>query len=49
VFVGFLDLFWTTETVRESLGPEGYIYFYMHLSCFWVNRNAIFNIFIFMA
>jgi hypothetical protein len=22
VFVDFLDLFWTIETMRESLGPE---------------------------
>jgi hypothetical protein len=49
VFVGFLDLFWTIEIVRESLGPEVLYLFYMHLSCFWVNRNAIFNIFIFVV
>jgi hypothetical protein len=35
VFVGFLDWFWTKESVRESLGPEVLIYFYMHLSCLW--------------
>jgi hypothetical protein len=35
VFVGFLDLFWTIETVRASLGPEGLYLFYMHLSCLW--------------
>jgi hypothetical protein len=40
VFVGFLDFFWTIETVRASLGPEGlYLFFYAFI-LFMVNRNA---------
>jgi hypothetical protein len=35
VFVGFLDFFWTIETVRESLGPEVLYLFYMRLFCLW--------------
>jgi hypothetical protein len=45
VFVGFLDLFWTIETVRESLGPE-VLYFLYAFILFLVNRNAIFNMFL---
>jgi hypothetical protein len=49
VFVGFLGLFWTRETVRESLGPEVlYLFLYVFV-LFMVNRNAIFDIFIFIA
>jgi hypothetical protein len=49
VFVGFLDLFWTKETVREGLGPEVlYLLLYAFI-LFMVNRNAIFDIFIFIA
>jgi hypothetical protein len=35
VFVGFLDLFWTRETVRESLGLEVlYLFLYaFYLVC----------------
>jgi hypothetical protein len=49
VFVGFLGLFWTIETVRESLSPEGLYLFLYAFILFMVNRNAIFNIFIFIA
>jgi hypothetical protein len=49
VFVGLLDLFWTRETVRESLGPEVLYLFLYAFILFMGNRNAIFNIFIFMA
>jgi hypothetical protein len=49
VFVGFLDLFWTREIVRESLGLEVlYLFLYVFI-LFMVNRNAIFDIFIFIA
>jgi hypothetical protein len=49
VFVGSLDLFWTIETVRESLGPEVlYLFLYAFILSL-VNRNAIIDIFIFMA
>jgi hypothetical protein len=49
VFVGFLGLFWTRETLRESLGPEVlYLFLYVFV-LFMVNRNAIFDIFIFIA
>jgi hypothetical protein len=44
VFVGFLDLFWTIETVRECLGPEVLYLFLYAFTFFVVNRNAIFNI-----
>jgi hypothetical protein len=48
-FVGFLDLFWTIETVRERLGPE-VLYFFLHaFILFLVNRNAIIDIFTFIA
>jgi hypothetical protein len=49
VFVGFLDLFWTSEIVRESLGPEVFYLFLYAFVLFMVNRNAIFNIFLFIA
>jgi hypothetical protein len=49
VFVGFLGLFWTIETVRESLGPEVLYLFLYAFILFMVNRNAIIDIFIFMA
>jgi hypothetical protein len=49
VFVGFLGFLWTTETVRESLGPE-VLYLVLNASIlFTVNRNAIIGIFIFIA
>jgi hypothetical protein len=49
VFVGFRDLFWTRGTVRKSLGPEVlYLFLYVFI-LFMVNRNAIFNIFLFIA
>jgi hypothetical protein len=49
VFVNFLGLFWTRETVRECLGPEVlYLFLYTFILCM-VNRNAIFNIFLFIA
>jgi hypothetical protein len=48
MFVGFLGLFWTRETARESLSPEVlYLVLYAFI-LFMVNRNAI-DIFIFMA
>jgi hypothetical protein len=49
VFVGFLDLFWTNEAVRESLGPEVLFLFLYAFILFTVNRNAIIDIFIFIA
>jgi hypothetical protein len=49
VFVGFLDLFWTRETMRESLGPEVLYLFLYTFILFMVNRNAIFNVFCFIA
>jgi hypothetical protein len=49
VFVGLLDLFWTREIVRESLGPEVlYLYLYSFI-LYLVNRNAIIATFIFIA
>jgi hypothetical protein len=47
VFVGFLGLFRTRETVRESLGLEVLYLFLYAFIFFVVNRNAIFDIFIF--
>jgi hypothetical protein len=41
VFVGVLDLFWTREIVRESLGPEVLYLFLYAFILFVVNRNAI--------
>jgi hypothetical protein len=49
VFVGFLDLFWTRETVRESLGLELFHLFLYAFILFVVKRNAIFDVFIFIA
>jgi hypothetical protein len=49
VFVGFLYLFWTREIVRESLGPEVLYFIFYAFILFMVNRNAIFEIFIFIA
>jgi hypothetical protein len=49
VFVGFLDWFWTIETVRESLSPKGLYLFLYAFIFFMVNRNAIIDIFIFVA
>jgi hypothetical protein len=41
VFVGFLDLFWTRETMRESLGPVVFYLFLYAFILFVVKRNAI--------
>jgi hypothetical protein len=49
VFTGFLGLFWNRETVRESLGPEVLYLFLYAFILFLVNRNAIIDIFIFVA
>jgi hypothetical protein len=49
VFVGFLDLFWNSETVREGMGPKVFYLFLYAFVLFMVNRNAIFNIFLFIA
>jgi hypothetical protein len=49
VFAGFLDLFWIIETVRASLGPEGLYLFLYAFMLFMVIRNAIIDMFIFMA
>jgi hypothetical protein len=49
VFFRFLGLFWTIETVKESLGPEVLYLFLYAFILFMVNRNAIIDIFIFMA
>jgi hypothetical protein len=49
VFVSFLDLLWTIETVRESLSPEVLYLFLYAFILFLVNRNAIIDIFIFVA
>jgi hypothetical protein len=49
VFVGFLCLFGTRETVRESLGPEVLYFFINAFILFVVYRNTIFDIFIFLA
>jgi hypothetical protein len=49
VFVGFQGLFWTIETARESLSPEVLYLFLYAFILFLVNRNAIIDIFIFMA
>jgi hypothetical protein len=48
-FVGFLDLLWTRETMRESLGPEMLYLFSYAFILFVVNRNAIFDVIIFIA
>jgi hypothetical protein len=44
VFVSSLDLFWTIETVRESLSPEVLYLFLCAFILFLVNRNAIIDI-----
>jgi hypothetical protein len=49
VFVRFLGLFWTIEIVRESLGPEVLYLFLYAFILFLVNRNAIIDIFLFIA
>jgi hypothetical protein len=49
VFVGFLGLFWTREAVRESFSLEVLYLFLYAIILFMVNRNAIFDIFIFIA
>jgi hypothetical protein len=49
VFVDFLGLFWTIETVRESLCLEVLYLFLYAFILFLVNRNALIDIFIFMA
>jgi hypothetical protein len=49
VFVGFLDLFWTIESVRESLDPEVLYSFLYAFILFLVNRNAMLDIFLFIA
>jgi hypothetical protein len=49
VLVGFLGLFWTIETVKESLGPEVLCLFLYAFILFLVNRNVIIDIFLFMA
>jgi hypothetical protein len=49
VFIGFLSLFWTTEIVRESLGPEILYLFLYAIILFLANRNAIIDRFSFMA
>jgi hypothetical protein len=41
VFVSFLGLFWTIETVRESLGPEVLYLFLYAIILFLANTNAI--------
>jgi hypothetical protein len=46
VFVGSLGLFWTIEIVRESLSPKVLYLFLYEFILFWVNRNAIIDIFI---
>jgi hypothetical protein len=49
VFVGFLGLVWTIETVRESLSPEVLYLFLYAFILFMVNRNAIIDIFLVIA
>jgi hypothetical protein len=48
VFVGFLGLL-TIACVGQSLGPEGLYLFIYAFSLFVVKRNAIFDVFIFIA
>jgi hypothetical protein len=45
VFVGFLGLFWTRETLKESLSLEVLYLFLYAFILFVVNRNAIFDVF----
>jgi hypothetical protein len=49
MFVGFLGLFCTIETVRASLSPEVLYLFLYAFILFLVNRNAIIDIFLFIA
>jgi hypothetical protein len=49
VFVGFLGLFWTIETVRASLSPEVLYLFLYAFILFFVNKNAIIDIFLYIA
>jgi hypothetical protein len=49
VFVGFLGLFWTIDAVRESLSSEVLYLFLYAFILFMVNRNAIIDIFLFIA
>jgi hypothetical protein len=49
VFVGFLDLFWTIATVKESLSTKVLYLFLYAFILFLVNRNAIIDMFIFVA
>jgi hypothetical protein len=49
VFVSFLGLFWTIETVRESLSTKVLYLFLYAFILFLVNRNAIIDMFIFVA
>jgi hypothetical protein len=44
-----LALSWTREAVRESLGPEVLYLFLYAFIFFMVIRNAIFDVFIFIA
>jgi hypothetical protein len=46
VSVSFVDLFWTIETVRESLSPEVLYLFLYAFILFLVNRNAIIDLFL---
>jgi hypothetical protein len=49
VLFGFLVLFWTKACVGESLVPKVLYLFLCAFILFVVNRNAIFDIFIFIA
>jgi hypothetical protein len=49
VSLDFLYLYWTREVMRESLGPVVLYLFLYAFILFMVNRNAIFNIFLFIA
>jgi hypothetical protein len=48
-YVGCLALFWSREPVRESLAAEVLYLFLYTFILFVVNRNAIFDVFIFIA
>jgi hypothetical protein len=48
VFVEFIALFSTRDTVRESLGPEVVYLFLYAFILFLVNRNAIIDIYFFL-
>jgi hypothetical protein len=49
VFVGFLSLLWTRETMSECLDPEVLYLFLYAFILFMVNRIAILDVFIFIA